>query len=43
MYPPGIGIGRVFLKLVGRDELELLVEYLGHIPTADPLLRDILQ
>ncbi|RKK17837.1 hypothetical protein BFJ63_vAg2960 [Fusarium oxysporum f. sp. narcissi] len=26
-----------------RDELELLVEYLGHIPTADPLLRDILQ
>jgi metallopeptidase MepB len=26
-----------------RDELKLLVEYLGHIPTADPLLRDILQ
>ncbi|KAK2685743.1 hypothetical protein QWA68_014799 [Fusarium oxysporum] len=26
-----------------RDELELLLEYLCHSPTADPLLRDILQ
>ncbi|KAH7248622.1 peptidase family M3-domain-containing protein [Fusarium redolens] len=26
-----------------RDELELLQEYLGHSPTAEPLLHDILQ